>query len=416
MIGLLFGCKNIQPTTTMIFQSSPTVAGTFFVPTTTSQPTPAPNTLPGIFQTQCVTVSPKLLRPIQGTLVLSEAGQNNLKSFTLINSEDHDEHLLFPQEGDYFFSGVASPEGNFLASEVYSFSISGDSLIRGTIEVFNAEGKIVSTISFNKSAGSFIWQNEQQILVNAPDRNDYSVLRISPFTTPQKQELIRPYGIDLDFPETPGLEWGFYGYFKNVYDPTGTRMVYPTTNGSGLLLVIRDMEKNIDLATFRSTYLFGNWPTWSPDGQKFAIALNTKPYEWGDDLIYQYEIFVFERDGQNLLSTKLSSNFEETYITKLVWSPNGRYLAFWYTNNPNDIWTHQKLAVLDTRTQVVTDYCIDSGKQDYDYLTSWSPHSDQLAVSYIVAGEDEPSTLVFDIQTGEGTIVKTGFEPVGWLK
>ncbi len=195
-----------------------------------------------------------------------------------------------------------------------------------------------------------------------------------------------------------------------------TRMVYPSNEDNGHVLVLRDMEKGTDLASLRSTYIYGNWPAWSPDSQKFAVAINTAPLVPASDLSYAYEIFVIGRDGQSLLTSKLSSSFETVSISKLVWSPDGRYLAFWYTNDSHRIWTDQKLAVLDTQTQSITDYCIDSGNQNYDYLTFWSPTSDQLAVSYILPGDDDPSTLVFDIQTGEGTIVKKGFEPVGWLK
>ena len=197
-----------------------------------------------------------------------------------------------------------------------------------------------------------------------------------------------------------------------------TRMLYPLRDENGVpSIALRDLDKGIDLASFPTSYGYGTSPTWSLDGEKLAIALNTVPFDlFQDNGNIQFEIFGIDRSGKKLFTTTLTSSSETVYITNLSWSPNGRHLAFWYTNDKSRLHSHLQLAVLDTETQSITRYCINSGDDYIRFSPIWAPTSDYLLVAHKITNDEALSSLLINMQGGKAWIIKSHFEPLGWLK
>jgi Tol biopolymer transport system component len=126
---------------------------------------------------------------------------------------------------------------------------------------------------------------------------------------------------------------------------------------------------------------------------------------------------VIHRNGEKLLTTNFGDFSETTHVMSLSWSPNGRYIAFWYTNDKNRLFTNLQLAIWDTETLTTSHYCVNSGDDYLRYSPIWSPASDYLILAYKASEQEETfSSLLLDISDGKAWIIKPDYEPLGWLK
>lgn len=355
---------------------------------------------------------------LQGVLALQRTIRSTLKETLFLNLETGQEKFISKPDGEYFSHETVSPAGTFFAAETFSLSIDGEypEYYQGPIVILDSSGNLIAEIPLAQSSYGITWLNKNEILMNYPYEDDNPVFLISPFTGTQKK--IQPFITDIFHPsDTSFLEWGFYGTHKNVYDPQMTRALYPSSDENGPNVVLRDLESEIDLASFSTLSTHGNSPTWSLDGEKIAIALNVAPFVSGGDLTFKYEIFVINRNGEKLLTTNFGDFSETTHILNLSWSPNGRYIAFWYTNDKNRLFTNLQLAILDTETLTISRYCVNSGDDYLRYPPIWSPASDYLILPYKASEQEETySSLLLDISDGKAWIIKLNYEPLGWLK
>jgi hypothetical protein len=323
--------------------------------------------------------------------------------------ETQQEHFISKEGGEYYSDETTSPAGSYFSVETFTFSSNGD-YQQGPIVIFDSDGDRVATVELKQPSYGFTWLNEEQILLNNP------VLLVSPFT--QAQKTVQPF-IPTYFTSTDIIhDWGFYGSHKNVYDPQMTRMLYPSIDDDGApKVILRDLEKPIDLATFPTSYGWGTAPTWSVDGEKLAIALNTVPFDvFRENDNLQFEIFVINRNGEKLFTTNLKSIAGTVYITNLSWSPNGRYVAFWFSNDKDHLRDHTQLAVFDTQNQTLSRYCNNSGDDYIRFPPIWAPTNDYLLIAYRIPDEKILSSLLLDIVDGKAWVVKSGYEPLGWSK
>jgi Tol biopolymer transport system component len=174
-------------------------------------------------------------------------------------------------------------------------------------------------------------------------------------------------------------------------------------------LVLWDLETSQELWRLKiDGYLLHSRPQWSPDGTRFAIGI--PPELYGP----VFELLVVDRDGQAKQLTHLEeAGFEyDTRIYHATWSPDERYIAFWLVDYLTGSGT---LAVYDTETETVTDYCIPLGNP-LSFPPYWSPDSKQLVFDSSADFYGPYQVVVLDIVENRAVeIAGDGYRAVGWM-
>ena len=204
----------------------------------------------------------------------------------------------------------------------------------------------------------FKWNNDGDYLVHPLDGILYN-----PFTREQQE-------LPSMFPGIWTMEsplWDGYSLIElSLYDPTLSYVVYPQTYSK---IVLWNLKQNQQIIAFDTNVAFGSAPLWSPDGQEFLTHNSIKTKQSGAfyDANWQ-ELFSIDKNGKVKQLTNLTLYYSIVQITKYSWSPNGRYVAFWMSVEPDTYpglldWQKSafRLAVLDTQTGQVTNFCIRGG-------------------------------------------------------
>ncbi|MBN2470134.1 MAG: PD40 domain-containing protein [Anaerolineae bacterium] len=172
---------------------------------------------------------------------------------------------------------------------------------------------------------------------------------------------------------------------------------------------------------------------WSPDGARLAYivpgAFDPAVGLYGAELA-----LIEPGGGAPQRLTDLSAAYGAARITgeqavhAVSWSPEGRYLAFWVVEitgpDPAANVGHAVIHVLDTQTGATTVYCGFSSQQTNPVLPEliWSPDGRYIAFGTDEPGDERPALLlVLETQTGDFTIVSEGlaaaygtYDPVMW--
>ncbi len=261
----------------------------------------------------------------------------------------------------------------------------------------------------------FDWLNNEKLLIRQGRLvgENLDLATVDPLTG--KQELLA-----FDLPELYSREaltsWGAL----TIFDPTASLVVYPQSEGSNLIAVLWDLSTKEKITSI----VGGNWPRWSPDGKRLLIVADQN-----GQLHRRFnEIFIITLEGKITRLTFLKDHFENDQIDLPVWSPDGRYVAFWLsTILPVKT---SKLAILDTETSMVDLYCkeidpfpfrfgedVTLGYSYYQINAAppiWSPDSKYLLV------EDNQqfisNTYLIDLQNHTLTRIAAGARPIGWLR
>jgi hypothetical protein len=187
-----------------------------------------------------------------------------------------------------------------------------------------------------------------------------------------------------------------------IYDPTLTRVVYHRSTPMEFeSLVLWDMQAGQELWRLEiGEQLWYIQPNWAPDGKNFAVG--------GPPEIYAdvFELFTVTRDGQATQVTHFGeAGLEEATVYQPQWSPDGRYIAFWFDDS---------LAIYDVATETVTDYCIPA--KNIEGFIYWSPDSRQLAANSGVVLDNGPTrTIVVDILENKAVEVAKEYSVLGWM-
>jgi len=381
---LASGCLPAMSDSTVI-PSSPI---TEIAPTTVTAVAPMPSGTPQsafVYQRICLTIETTLPPGAlsEGAILLGYELAEGVQPYFL-NTLDENIQIV----SDMSTTGVkiVSPDGRLLAYEVER---AGNRFL----EVSTADGQLLQSVLYSRQWSRLLyWLDNEQVAIAASA--DYSKGAIINIVTGESTEF------DLSALGTSVKIFSF-----PQFDPTLTRVIsMHNAEESGMdYLALWDWQTRREL--WRLEVKYSPWdinPQWSPDGRRFAVG---GPVERPDDLVY--ELLIVDYNGQAEQVTQFkTSEVQEGMILNPQWSPDGRYVAFWFDDS---------LAVYDSSTGIVTDYCLLSTEASTLFPT-WSPDSRQIAFgtgrAYYVVPEQ---VIVVDIQESEAFEVAGTYAVLGWM-
>lgn len=338
-----------------------------------------------------------------GSLVLDGDGTHLMDMDSLVVTQ-----INKPNEGLYYFA--FSPEHNWIA---YISTVSDDLVIAGM------ENNVINAISWEDDWAYVKWLNEEKLIIpliqksQVPGVSNFLVL--NPFSNERNL-------LSADYPDMLYDEpWRII-----EYSPLIDSVVYLQGGVSGpFYYTLWDIQSETAIVQLDANGDLHTFPRWSSDGSQFAVALSLS-LKKGD--FPSYEIFKVLREGKITQLTRLSDYYPWVYVGDFSWSPNDRYISFWYSHwsedddpyfsTPGD----RYLGILDAQTGSITSYCIrgelNAGLGSGIYSAPlWSPDGRQIVFRSQI-GEDymfDSQTILLDIQKNRAYLIAEAMEPVGWL-
>lgn len=293
---------------------------------------------------------------------------------------------LKDNEGNLYFS--VSPDGKWLIYNKFGKDNNNHEISNNLI-VLTEGGKVYKNISLNLDQSVFWlkWINNSIVQVDLYQEPGYF---LNPFTG-EKKALPEP------FPDQETI-FGMAAFTSPSYDPTMTRVIYPGMGQTTALL--RDLQSG-GIITSLNQDIGG--PEWSPDGKQLVAVVR-----YGSSA----DLYLLSRDGQLTQATFMRNQFSEVIISDLLsWSPDGRYVAFWLTTNTEKT-PNARLAVLNTQTRIVTDYCLTGLSSSGLGISNivWAPNGKQLVVE-----DDQHQMVVVDFEKEIAAPFGKNMSPDGWM-
>jgi hypothetical protein len=226
--------------------------------------------------------------------------------------------------------------------------------------------------------------------------------------------------IKSDLPDVFGAP-GFSGLVGRSFNSELNRIVYLRGDESflePLHYTLWDTEQQQSLTDFEVIVKPTAFPTWSNDGSKFVLAVSLK------EDIYQtwpaYELYSTDLDGNVEQLTHLTDEYPWVYIEDYNWSPDGRYVAFWYSWwNERPGWELQGpryLGIVDAESDQVDYYCVVGKPHDSGRMPPpiWSPNGENLVIEIPTDGRESRVIL---INTSQHTAfqIDENLTPEGWM-
>lgn len=387
-------------------------------------PTPASTLTPTPYSDDnCVEVQVGNLDELKttGTIVLEDM---HYKAYTISSNTFETRELA--KDGEFVFSIAVSPDRQLTASYLYTRNTDASSLV-----IIDSSGVTQLSIPWEEE-WSFIssWLDNQRLLINVYDKlsdghpelaaKEFSTfLVVNPFTG--ERALLQP-----DFPEIYSHHMfpAWIGFGSTVYNAKLDRVVYLKGGYFGddgfFRYVLWAIDEQRILADFKIIYQEQDIPRWSPDGEKFAIALNL--FDEVSNNWPAYNLYTVSRDGDVLKLTDLEKHYPWLYIGQHSWSPDGRYIAFWLSGwteqpRPSNLFVDQILAVVDTKNNDLSIYCGVSGKFQLNGIIPppiWSPNGKQILIESSLPDEHSQVSLL-DLNENLIVSIANDMTPVGWM-
>lgn len=414
LVFLIIGCTSTIPIPTLTVNNSTPILPPVS-PTTTLEPS----------QDGCKQVEQvdKSEMESQGTMVFTNLVHNEayiIKTTTFekvdINTED-----------SFVFSIAVSPNRQLTAYELYSQKPE-----LHTLAIIRDDDLPEITIPWEED-WIFIssWVSNEQLLIKLyrPDDEPNRVkelstfLALNPFTGERK--ILEP-----NFPEIYSHHmfptWGKYG--STVYDSSLELVVYPkdniTSSDTFSHVTLWSLDKQEILADFKIFLTNKTTPRWSPNNEKFVVALVTYEESLKNNNWPIFSLYTVTRFGQIDKITNLSNYFPYYYIGEHTWSPNGKHIAFWLSGwfeqprDPKDSYlkADQYLAVVEVESKSLKIYCIAgyAFRRNQVEPPIWSPDGTQIIVESPLSNEHS-QVILLDLE--KEVIAKIGEDmiPVGWM-
>jgi hypothetical protein len=410
--------------------SYPTIATA--TPRPGSTATPSETARPA-WTTRCLDIQPSLTSKVlsDGILVLNQRESTGISHATVLDMQTGITSSL-SEGGDYLVGINVSPDRLWLAYGLEPFAndrSAGRILFQNVYGVMSADGDVKSVFARDPAwFGLSHWLDDTRLVfgqiidseVTEVRRRDLVVMEpISGARSPLVADFPDIYDRDYLYPVP---DWENY-IGVTTYDSTLTRVVYARIDADNVTgYVLWDIANQQALAFLESPYI-NQSPIWSPDQSKFVVVAYLAPRDSPDTAP---EFFSVSRNGDIERLTNLSAGGRVRDIAHYSWSPDGRYVAFQYhlVESPREL-----LAVLDTETKTITDYCIPGDEigvptKMYDLVPSrftttvpppiWSPDGHALVVENRFS-ENSSRAILIDLAQGIAVQVAENVMPVGWL-
>ncbi|MFH2102381.1 MAG: hypothetical protein ABIJ39_03375 [Chloroflexota bacterium] len=360
----------------------------------------------------CLTVQNEISPPaeIDGALVID----NTFDAYLL----DIDTHSVQPFQIDetydqntfsHYSRIDVSPDGQKLVyTAVY---IAQDGQVNERMMLMTANGQYYDLMFWSIEQGYFLgWFDNDRILLSWNDR-PYGTITLLNVNTGQSEE-ISPTFADL-YPEPvydPVYDRTIYlinpvTWFPVLYDRTLSRAFLYLSDSNGMRYVLWNTETR-EILWERRVYSPRVEPQWSPDGEQLIVTMRPDPLN-----SIQEEFYTISRDGEEIQLTDLLAIYSSFFIGTYSWSPDGEFLAFWLGSGL--IQPQPRLAVLNMRRGMITDYCLGPG----GIKPIWSPDGKQVVIS--IRGNREPgvqsSVVIVDIEQNTAYKVTDILSIAGWM-
>jgi Tol biopolymer transport system component len=409
------------PAPTQTATLAPSITPTHFSPTSSPTATSVPTLSPEArLKIQCLEISssfPNNLKA-QGNIVLNPYIKFDVRLLNLATQKT----IQIAGKNENPSGLTVSPDRKYLAFDSGIIDPSSSKIISQTLVIAAADGQRLKTIAWEKDWGGIIdWLNDNNLVISrfVPNSSDQATtisvvyFILNPFTGVRKN---LPSSFPKIYDQKPLMDWDLK-WGITMFDPSLTAVVYMrwlNGNGGYYGYTIWDLNKNQALITTPPIILYPI-PRWSPDGSQFIVFTMAADGS-------KTELFSVNRNGAIKPLTNLFDYFGGfLYIANYSFSPDGRYIAMWLNIDAS---TGQEsanfqLAILDTLTRQVTDYCVPGwyGTEDGSYAPPpiWSPDGKQLLVEDQNADQTSRVILV-DIAKGSAAQIAENMEPIDWMR
>lgn len=328
---------------------------------------------------------------------------------------------------------IISPNREWVAYEYVTYDTAGN-IAKTELMVANAKGQLLSVMPWEEGWIEMpAWLDNERLVINLSGLNleesagekPATMLVLNPFNGERQilkpdfpRFLNAPYATSLPF--LPFWE----GWSGVIYDPTLTRAIYPRFIGDKdemYTYAVWDLSKRRLIVTLEDIFVrfsdsnFYPMPKWSPDGSRFVFQgfIPTQDPR-------KIELYEVSRAGQTTQLTHLSS---VAYIweSSYSWSPDGRHIAMFLGPPLGAAFEKARVAVLDTETLNVIDYCVNITFSGEGYGAGgpiwspiWSPDGRQFVITDWYEKQHRRVILV-DLEKNFATQIAEDMEPVGWM-
>lgn len=290
-----------------------------------------------------------------------------------------------------------------------------------TLHIVDADGAEQNVIATDMRQHEMLWVDNDHILIEgiketAVMSEPRANLWLIDTLTGDKKELRNLFPNQWN---GDTLEWDFT-LSRVIYNQSLKRLIYPTFIEPNRVLRLIDVTTN-EVIRDISTTDYGKFPSWSPDGKRFAFATQTNNNAGWD--AYQDEIFTLSTYGELIQITHLSDTSGYALITSMGWSADGDSIAFWVNNTD---WEKGRkgahLSIVNTSgTNQIREYCEFHDSQGKSYRPTgdpiWSPDNQYVLIN-LTDPDNETKIQIIAVQVATGNIyrITEDFMAVGWLQ
>ncbi len=389
-------------------------------PTSTSSPTVQTSLTPAIeISTTTASVNPVFVDCID----ISKSFQDNMKV---------DGQLILGMLGGGYYlfdlkSSIKTPllNGN---EDIFDLEVSpnGSQLLLLDCSEAQCMGKVVSANGVvntfpNKQEWRIIhWLDNVHLAIVHDNEPLNSVIVLNPFTGEELSVALNlPHPFYMSTPSKKSV-------LISTIDPTMTRVIYFDTEGLGRIILWDIQQEKIlawlpfsisiesPIASIDIDYLHG----WSPDGTQYITTSPDISSSLIEGRFSVEELYSITSRGGVTQLTHFGDEYRSVRIREYRWSPDGRYIAFWFQTNKGDNPPDDeiyRLGIIDTTTSTFIDPClIGANKDSSAFLPFWSPNSNQLLLR-ILDGDGQFRLFILDLVGGKLYQLDETMFPAGWI-